>query len=173
MLQASGHIRPPCGRLGPQRAVKRFLERRVCRQIDAARAAFDERVAEEVLSREQADAAAAIEREARAEEGDFAFDSYVEANPHGQRTGPRKSTRPRPASSRNSQWMSWASRDPCTPMRSFLASATHGVPSALAAAFRKRWNKPLMWRYARTTCCRMVCGSPCPVYRWTTAPPVI
>lgn len=81
MLQASGHIRPPCGRLGPQRAVKRFLERRVCRQIDAARAAFDERVAEEVLSREQADAASAIEREARAEEGDFAFDCYVEASP--------------------------------------------------------------------------------------------
>ena len=60
---------------------------------------------------------------------------------NGQRTGPRKSTRPRPASSPNSQWMSWASRDPCTPMRSFLASATHGVPSALAAAFRKRWKK--------------------------------
>jgi hypothetical protein len=57
------------------------LERRVCRQIDAARDAFDERVAEEVLSREQADAAAAIQREARAEEGDFAFDRYVEANP--------------------------------------------------------------------------------------------
>jgi len=57
------------------------LERRVCRQIDAAGAAFDERVAEEVLSREQADAAAAIEREARAEEGDFAFDCYVEASP--------------------------------------------------------------------------------------------
>ncbi len=53
----------------------------VCRQIDAARDAFDERVAEEVLSREQADAAAAIEREARAEEGDFAFDPYVEASP--------------------------------------------------------------------------------------------
>lgn len=53
----------------------------VCRQIDAARVAFDERVAEEILSREQADIAAAIEREERADEGDFAFDSYVEATP--------------------------------------------------------------------------------------------
>lgn len=60
---------------------------------------------------------------------------------NGQRTGPRKSTRPRPASSPSSRRMSCASRDPCTPMRSFLASAAHGVPSEPAAAFRKRWEK--------------------------------
>lgn len=53
----------------------------VCRQIDAARAAFDERVVEEVLSKEQAVDAAAIERELRTEDGDFTFEPYVEANP--------------------------------------------------------------------------------------------
>lgn len=53
----------------------------VCRQIDAAGAAFEERVAEEVLSVEQAVAAAAIEREVRAEDGDFTFEPYVEASP--------------------------------------------------------------------------------------------
>jgi very-short-patch-repair endonuclease len=53
----------------------------VCRQIDAARASFDEHAAEEAVASELAAAAAVVEREERAADGDFAFAMYVEASP--------------------------------------------------------------------------------------------